>query len=174
MNVDYWMLVVPLLIIVAIIYSLKKKSHPYDSFIEGIYEGAPLIKEIFPSLLAMVIATTLLRSSGLTNDLGNLLRTYIPYGEFLAELTPMAIFRPLSGSASMSVLNDICITHGPDSLLCQTVSAIQGSTDTTFYVIALYFGTIGVKKWRHTLKAGLTADAVGIIVAVVLSILFFG
>jgi spore maturation protein B len=174
MNVDYWMLIVPLLVILAIFVGLKNKAHPYDSFIEGIYEGAPLIKEIFPSLLAMVIATTLLRSSGLTNDLGEVLRRFIPYGDFLAELTPMAIFRPLSGSASMSVLNAICTTHGPDSLLCQTVSSIQGSTDTTFYVIALYFGTIGVKKWRHTLKAGLTADAIGIVVAIILSIIIFG
>ena len=161
MNVDYWMLIVPLLIILALIVGLKKKSHPYDSFIEGIYEGAPLIKEIFPSLLAMVIATTLLRSSGLTNDLGEVLRRFIPYGDFLAELTPMAIILFFT-------------THGPDSLLCQTVSSIQGSTDTTFYVIALYFGTIGVKKWRHTLKAGLTADAIGIVVAVILSIIIFG
>ena len=167
MNVDYWMLIVPLLVILALFVGLKNKAHPYDSFIEGIYEGSPLIKEIFPSLLAMVIATTLLRSSGLTNDLGEVLRRFIPYGDFLAELTPMAIFRPLSGSASMSVLNDICTTHGPDSLLCQTVSSIQGSTDTTFYVITLYFGSVGIKKIKYSLWAGLFADLLSVIISLI-------
>ena len=122
----------------------------------------------------MVVAVNVLRVSGVIEDLSLLLNKYFLKANYFIELLPMVVFRPISGSASISVINNICTTHGPDSLLCRTVSAIQGSTDTTFYVIALYYSSIGVKKYRHTLVTGLLADVIGIFSAITLTLLMFG
>lgn len=174
MNLKIWMLTVPLLVLFCLIVSLIKRKKPYDSFVNGVSDSFPLIKEILPSLMSMVIAVNLLRSSGVIEDLSVFLSSIFHKANYFIELMPMVVFRPISGSASISVINNICTTHGPDSLLCRTVSAIQGSTDTTFYVIALYYGSIGVKKWRHTLTTGLLADAIGIFSAITLTLLMFG
>ena len=174
MNLKIWMLTVPLLVLLCLGVSLFKRKNPYDSFINGVNESFPLIKELLPSLIAMIIAVNLLRSCGVIEDLSIFLSSKFYRANYFIELMPMIVFRPISGSASISVINNICTTHGPDSLLCRTVSAIQGSTDTTFYVIALYYGSIGVKKWRHTVTTGLLADAIGIFSAITLSLLMFG
>ncbi len=173
MNLKIWMLTVPILVLFCIVISLIKRKHPFDSFSSGVNESFPLIKEILPSLMAMIIAVNLLRECGVIEDLSKFLSSTFSKANYFIELMPMIVFRPISGSASISVINNICVAHGPDSLLCRTVSAIQGSTDTTFYVIALYFGSIGVKKWRHTLLTGLLADAIGIFSAITLTLLFF-
>lgn len=174
MNLKIWMLTVPILVLFCLIVSLIKRKNCYDSFVNGVEESFPLIKEIFPSLMAMVVAVNLLRTCGFIEDLSAFLSSRFNKANYFIELLPMIVFRPISGSASISVINNICTTHGPDSLLCRTVSAIQGSTDTTFYVIALYYGSIGVKKWRHTLFTGLLADAIGIFSAITLTLLMFG
>ena len=153
---------------------LIKRKNCYDSFVNGVEESFPLIKEIFPSLMAMVVAVNLLRTCGFIEDLSAFLSSRFNKANYFIELLPMIVFRPISGSASISVINNICTTHGPDSLLCRTVSAIQGSTDTTFYVIALYYSSIGVKKYRHTLVTGLLADVIGIFSAITLTLLMFG
>jgi spore maturation protein B len=124
--------------------------------------------------MGMLLAVNVLKACGIVEDLGNLLSLIFPKGSFFASLLPMLIFRPLSGSASTAVLNNVCSVYGPDSLLCITCSSIQGSTDTTFYVLALYFGTIGITKWRHSLKVGLIADVVGMSIAILLTLIFFG
>lgn len=166
--------IVPSLFFIAIIVALIKRKSPYESFIKGVVEGLGLSKEIFPSIMGMLLAVNILRECGIVEDLGVLLSKILPKGGFFANLIPMLIFRPLSGSASTAVLNNVCSVFGPDSLLCITCSSIQGSTDTTFYVLALYFGTIGITKWRHSLKVGLIADLVGMSVAIILTLVFFG
>ncbi len=166
--------IVPGLFFIAIIVALIKRKAPYENFINGVNEGLSLSKEIFPSIMGMLLAVNVLKACGIVDDLGTLLSFIIPKGSFFANLIPMLVFRPLSGSASTAVLNNVCSIYGPDSLLCITCSSIQGSTDTTFYVLALYFGTIGVTKWRHSLKVGLIADVVGMSVAIILTLLFFG
>jgi spore maturation protein B len=166
--------IVPSLFFIAIIIALIKRKSPYESFIKGVVEGLGLSKEIFPSIMGMLLAVNILRECGLVEDLGVLLSKILPKGGFFANLIPMLIFRPLSGSASTAVLNNVCSVFGPDSLLCITCSSIQGSTDTTFYVLALYFGTIGITKWRHSLKVGLIADLVGMSVAIILTLVFLG
>ena len=174
MNLKIFMLTVPLIVLLCIVVSLIKKKNTYDDYIEGVKESFPLIKELIPSLMAMIIAVNVLRVCGVIEDLSMFLNSVFSKANYFIELMPMVIFRPISGSASISVINNICTTHGPDSLLCRTVSAIQGSTDTTFYVIALYYGSVGVKKWRHTLTTGLLADAIGIFSAITLTLLMFG
>ncbi len=165
--------IVPGLLFIAILIALIKRKSPYDSFMKGVKEGLGLTYEVFPSIMGMLLAVNVLKASGFVEDLGYVLSLIIPKGSFFATLVPMLFFRPLSGSASTAVLNNVCSTYGADSLACIACSAIQGSTDTTFYVLALYFGTVGVKKWRHSLKVGLIADVVGMSVAVILTLLFF-
>lgn len=167
-------LLVPLLILIVVIIALFKRKNPYDCFVGGAKEGMSLAKEIFPSIMTMLLAVEVIKASGFVDDLGSLLGVLMPRGDFLAQLTPMLLFRPLSGSASMAVLSNACTLNGADSLLCRCMSTIQGSTDTTFYVIALYFGTIGITKWRHSLTAGIIADIVGMSVAIILTLLVFG
>lgn len=168
---DITVFIIPALIFLSLILALFKKVSPFELFISGAREGMNLVVEIFPSLLAMLVAVNLLKASGLIEDIGLLLKSVIPGADFIASLSPMMLFRPISGSASLSVLQSICTSFGADSLACSTASAIQGSTDTTFYVITLYFGSIGIKRWRHTIKAGLIADVIGMSMAIILAIL---
>ena len=165
--------IVPGLFVFAVFVALIKRKSPYESFITGVKDGLGLSKEIFPSIMGMLLAVNVLKACGIIDDLGSLLSNLFPGGDFFANLVPMLVFRPLSGSASTAVLNNVCSVFGPDSLLCITCSSIQGSTDTTFYVLALYFGTIGITKWRHSLKVGLLADVVGMSVAIILTLIFF-
>lgn len=133
-----------------------------------------LFKEVFPTLIAMVSAVAILRGCGFISDVGDMLKELFDVNGEVVEIVPMILFRPISGSASMTVFNSICTNNGADSFLCKTGAIIQGSTDTTLYVLSLYFSSIGVTKWKHSLKAGLIADVVGITVGVALSIIFFG
>lgn len=167
-------LIVPILILLTIVLAIKKKVNGYDKFLLGVKEGMSLFVEVFPTLIATVTAVAILRGSGFISDIGEMLKSVFGLKGDMVEIVPMILFRPISGSASMSVFNSICSTNGPDSFLCRTSAIIQGSTDTTLYVLSLYFSSIGVTKWKHSLKAGLIADVVGIAIGVMLSIIFFG
>lgn len=162
------------MVLVVLIIALKKKVPAYDAFLNGAKEGMGLIKEVFPTLLAMIAIIATLRSCGIISDLGEFLYKTLNIDKTSSELVPLILFRPISGSAAVSVFSSICSDYGPDSMVCKVGSVIQGSTDTTLYVLSLYFSSIGITKWRHSLKAGLIADVVGIGVGVLLSILFFG
>lgn len=167
-------MIVPILILITVFLAIKKKVKGYDKFLLGVKDGMSLFKEVFPTLIAMVSAVAILRGSGFISDVGELLKEVFKINGDAVELVPMILFRPISGSASMTVFNSVCAANGADSFLCRTSAIIQGSTDTTLYVLSLYFSSIGVTKWKHSLKAGLIADAVGITVGIILSIIFFG
>ena len=167
-------LIVPLLILLTIGLAIKKKINAYDTFLLGVKDGMGLFIEVFPTLIATVTAVAILRGSGLISDIGDMLKDLFGVNGEMVEIVPMILFRPISGSASMSVFNSICVNNGPDSFLCRASAIIQGTTDTTLYVLSLYFSSIGVTKWKHSLKAGLIADAVGIAIGVMLSVIFFG
>ena len=167
-------IIVPILILITIILAIKKKVNGYDKFLLGVKEGMGLFKEVFPTLIAMVSAVAILRGCGFISDVGDMLKDLFDINGEVVEIVPMILFRPISGSASMTVFNSICVNNGADSFLCKTGAIIQGSTDTTLYVLSLYFSSIGVTKWKHSLKAGLIADVVGISIGVLLSIIFFG
>ena len=162
---------IPVLIIFVIIFSLIKRKNAYSSFIKGSQDGLNLFKEVFPSILAMLFCVTLLKSSGLIDDLSKLISKIFPKLNNYIEIIPMIIFRPVSGSASVAVLDSIC-KNDVDGIVCKMASTIQGSTDTTIYVLCLYFTSVGVSKWKHALKVGLFADVVGISIGILLSIIF--
>jgi spore maturation protein B len=162
---------IPLFILFVILYSLYKKNNAYNSFIKGTKEGLSLFKEVFPSVCAMLLAVTLLKNCGLIDDLKNIVNSYIPYTNLFSDILPMVIFRPISGSASIALLDQIC-SSGGDSFSCKVASTIQGSTDTTIYVLSLYFTSVGITKWKHALQVGLLADAIGITSGILLAVLF--
>ncbi len=171
-NISYF--IVPLMVLIVLIIAIRKKVNAYDSFLEGAKEGMGLIKEVFPTLLGMLAIIATLRSCGIISDFGEFLYKILNVDKTNSELVPLILFRPISGSASISVFSSICSDYGADSRVCKIGSVIQGSTDTTLYVLSLYFSSIGITKWKHALKAGLVADVVGIGVGVFLSIVFLG
>ena len=168
---SFSLIFIPLLIIFIIIYSFIKKNNAYNSFLKGTKEGLNLFSEVFPSVLGMLLCVTLLSACGLIEDIKLLLSKILPGLVEFIEVIPMVLFRPISGSASIAVLDQIC-SGGPDSFACKMASTIQGSTDTTIYVLSLYFTTVGISKWKHALKVGLLADVIGISVGLFLSLMF--
>lgn len=166
--------IVPVMILIVLLIAWKKKIGAYDAFLSGAKEGMGLVKEVFPTLLGMIAIIAVLRSCGLISDLGDFLSNVFNIDKSSSELIPLILFRPISGSASISVFSTVCKEYGADSLVCKVGSVIQGSTDTTLYVLSLYFSSIGITKWKHALKAGLIADVAGIGLGVLLSVLFFG
>ena len=168
---SFSLIFIPLLIIFIIIYSFIKKNNAYNSFLKGTKEGLNLFSEVFPSVLGMLLCVTLLSACGLIEDIKLLLSKILPGLVEFIEVIPMVLFRPISGSASIAVLDQIC-SGGPDSFACKMASTIQGSTDTTIYVLSLYFTTVGISKWKHALKVGLLADVKGLGVGILLSLMF--
>lgn len=165
--------IMPLMVLIIILYGIKKKTNVYNEFIEGAKEGSQMSIKLFPSLIAMIFGVNIFIKSGVLTSLFEVLKPLFHYLNLQAEILPMAIMRPISGSTSLAILNDILFNYGPDSFIGTVASVIQGSTDTTFYVLTLYFGSVGIKKIKYAMWAGLFADTVGIISAIILCKLFF-
>lgn len=166
-------LIIPILILGVIIHGIIKKVNVYDVFVEGAKEGVEIGISIFPCLLGMILGINILVSSNFLDLIFNIFKPVFSFFRIPMDILPLAFLRPISGSASLSVLNNLLSTFGPDSFIGRLSSTIQGSTDTTIYILTLYFGTIGIKKIRYALKAGLIADIAGIIVSIVIvSVLF--
>lgn len=159
-------LIIPLLVLLIILYGIIKKINVYDAFIEGSRESFPMIISMFPCLLAMILSINILVNSGILDIFEKLFKNY-------ADIIPLALMRPISGTASLAMLNDLFNTYSPDSFIGRLGSVIQGSTETTFYVLTLYFGSVGIKKIRYAMTVGLLADLVGIIASVFLVKLLF-
>ena len=162
-------LVIPLLVLTIILYGLYKKVDIYNVFVEGSKESFEIIYSMFPCLLAMIFGINIFLESGFLNYLSQLLSPILTFLKIPFELLPMILMRPISGSSSLVILSNIFSNYGPDSLIGTLASVLQGSTDTTFYVLTLYFGSVGIKKIRYSLFAGLMADlcAIGISIFIV-------
>lgn len=161
-------LIIPLLVLFIIFYGYIKKVNIYDVFIEGAKESFEMIFSLFPSLLAMILGINIFLKSNLLNIFLNFIQPILILIKIPAQILPMALIRPISGSSSLAFLNNIFMEYGPDSFLGRLASVVQGSTDTTFYIITLYFGCIGIKKIRYALWAGLCADLIGIISSILI------
>ena len=166
-------LLIPLITIIVIVYGIYKKVDIYNSFINGISEGLKMSLSIFPTIMAMVIAINLLISSNILLDLTKYLSVFFNLIGFPSEILPIAILRPISSSASLVVMNDILKIHGPDSYLGYIASIIQGSTDTTIYILGMYFSSVGIKKIKYSLIVGLLADLICVIIAIILVNIIF-
>ncbi len=165
---------IPIIVIIILIYGLYKKVDIFDTFLLGVKEGLRSSINLFPTIFAMIIAINLLTRSGFILDLSNTLKPIFNKISFPVEVLSLAILRPISGSASLSMLSEILSTYGPDSFIGRLASIMQGSTDTTIYIISLYFASIGVKKIRYSLVVGLLSDLISIILSVVIVTLIFG
>lgn len=159
--------------LVIIIYGYIKKVDIYDTFIEGVKESFSMIGNLFPTFLAMILAVNLFINSGVLNYVLSLLSPIFSRLNVPIEVLPLAIIRPISGSASLAYLNNIYAKFGPDSFIGFLGSVMQGCTDTTFYVISLYFGSIRIKKIRYSMFAGLMADLIGIIASIIIVNMIF-
>ena len=147
-----------------------KKVNVYDTFVDGSKESFDLIFTLFPTMLAMIFGVNIFIKSGILDIIFNIIK---PIKIIPSEIFPMIILRPISGSASLAVLNNIFSSYKPDSISGLIGSVIQGSTDTTFYVLTLYFGSIGIKKIKYSLWVGLFADMVGIASAIIIVKILF-
>lgn len=166
-------IILPLIVLIIVIYGYKKKINIYDSFLKGVFEGLKTTVSIFPNMIAMIFAVNLLISSGFIEYMFSFLTPLLDKYNLSADILSMSFFRPISGNASLAIMNNIFETYGPDSLMGRLASTLQGSTDTTFYVLALYFSSVGIKKSRYALGVGLFADCIGIIMSFILVYLFF-
>lgn len=157
---------VPMVILLIIAYGVIEKNKVYDTFIEGAKEGMQVVVNIFPTLVGIFLAVGALRSSGLIELIINVIKPIIETLRIPAEIMPLALLRPISGSASMAVATDIISKNGVDSLIGLIASTIMGSTETTLYTIALYTSAVGIKKIRFVLIAALIADITGMLISV--------
>lgn len=163
----------PAVVLIVIGVSLYKNISLYDVFVEGAKEGIKLGFQVFPCLLGMIFGINLLLKSNLISDILNLLSPILSVLRLPKEILPLAIIRPISGNASFALMVDIFKTYGVDSYLGRIAAVMQGATDTTIYVISLYFGSIEIKNIRYALKAGLFADFITLVVSILLITLFF-
>lgn len=149
-------------------YAAFKKVNVFDAFIIGAKQGFDVSVSLIPYLVAMMVAIGMLRASGFFSLMNQLLSPVLAMIGMPSELLPLALVRPFSGSASTGVMAELIHKFGGDSFIAKTAATMMGSTETTFYVIAVYFGSIGIRRTRHAIPAGLLADLAGIITSVLI------
>jgi spore maturation protein B len=158
--------VIPLMLVSFPLYGLYKRVPVYESFVEGAKEGFQVAVRIIPYLVAILFAIAMFRASGAMEALTRALDPLLGLIGFPAELLPMAVVRSLSGSGSAALVVDMINQYGEDSILVKMAAVMYGSSETTFYVIAVYFGAVAIKKTRHAVPAGLIADVAAMLIAV--------
>ena len=159
-------LIIPTLISIILIFGMIKKVDCYANFTEGAKEGFNVAVRIIPYLVAIMTAVAMLRASGAIEWLANALCSPLEALQIPADSLILMITRSLSGSATLGIFSDIVNTNGVDSYAAKLSAVIVGSSETTFYVLAVYFGSIGIKKMRHAVLTGILADLIGIIAAI--------
>ena len=159
---------IPVVITVIILYGLKEKKKVFDIFLDGGKEGLEIVIKMFPTLVGIFLAVGALRTSGVIDLIVNLITPITNLLEIPSQIMPLALLRPISGSASMAVAVDIMQNYGVDTLTGLITSTIMGSTETTFYTIAIYTSAVGIKKTRGILIAALAADVAGMVASTVI------
>ena len=156
---------IPAILVIIPIYAITRRVPIYESFVEGAKEGFPTAIQLIPHLVGMIVAVSIFRETGALTFYLNLLEPFTRWLQIPSEVVPIGILRPISGSGSLAFVESILKTYGPDSFLGKLASTIQGSTDTTLYVLTVYFGAVGIRKARYALKVGLLADLAGFLAA---------
>lgn len=167
-------LIIPLLVVFIVIYALRRKVNIYDAFVEGSTESFQMILTIFPCILAMIFGINIFLESGVLTGILKFIEPLFLSIKVPVEIVPMALMRPISGNATLAILNNLLKDYGPDSLIGRMASVLEGSTETTFYVLSLYFGSVGIKKIRHAMWAALIVDLISIIASISVTLLLFG
>jgi len=164
---------IPVILLAIPLAGLLRGVKVYESFVEGAGEGFQTAIRIMPFLVAMMVAINIFRSSGAMEDCIRAIQPLLAVIGVPAELAPLALMRPLSGTGSLGMTSELLNSYGPDSLLGRIASTILGSTDTTFYIITVYFGAIGIRKPRYSIFVGLLGDTVGFLASVYICKLLF-
>ena len=167
-------LAIPFLLSFFPLYAALRSVPVYEEFVEGAKEGFQVALRIIPFLVAILVAIGMFRGAGGIDMLSRALDPVLKFVGFPAELLPMALMRPLSGSGSLGIFSELVATHGPDSILARMAGTIMGSTETTFYVLAVYFGSVAIRRTRHAVPAGLLADIAGIAASIIVCRIVFG
>jgi spore maturation protein B len=158
--------VIPLVIVIIIFTGLLKGENVFDLFMSGAKDGITTAFNILPALVGLMTAIAMFKASGALDLIVNALAPLGKLLHFPSEVVPLALMRPISGSGSLSIFEHIMKTYGADSFIGRVASVMQGSTETTFYTIAIYYGSVNIKKTRHTIPAALSAEFVGFVMSV--------
>ncbi len=167
-------LAIPLMIAVFLIWGFLKKVRVYEVFVEGAKDGFHTAVRIIPYLVAMLFAIGIFRASGAMDVLTSIIAPLTNLIGMPPETLPMALMRPLSGSGSLGIMTELMKVHGPDSFIGVLASTLYGSSETTFYILAVYFGSVSIKNTRHAVPVGLLADLAGMLAAVFICRILFG
>jgi spore maturation protein B len=165
---------IPVLLVFIPLFGIARNIKVYDVFIEGAKEGFQVAVRIIPFLVGILVAIGMFRGSGAMDLLTEALRPLLSATRFPPEIFPLVVLRTLSGSGSLALTTDLVKQFGPDSLIGRTAATIYGGSETTFYVLAVYFGAVGVKRTRHAIPSALVGDLVAAIVAVAVCSWMFG
>lgn len=166
--------VMPAFACIIVVFGLIKRVPVFDIFLKGAKEGMQILYSIAPTIIGLVFAVDLLRSSGAIDAICNFIEPVADYLGFPKEIVPMVLLRPVSGSGSTALLTSLYEQCGPDSFAGRVASVLAGSSETTFYAIAMYFGCIRVRKIRHTLFSAIIADITAAVMSVLTVRLYFG
>lgn len=158
---------IPTMVFLVVLYSYIKGVDVFDTFVEGAKEGFQTAVRLIPFLVAMLVAIGIFRESGSFAMLTKIISPVTRLFGIPSEVLPLALMRPISGSGALAMTTEIMQTYGPDSFLGLVASTLQGSTDTTFYILTVYFGSVGIKKIRYAMSVGLIADLAGFLAAVI-------
>lgn len=165
---------IPLLICVILLYGALQKVPVYETFVEGAKDGFSIAIKIIPHLVGMMVAVSIFRASGALDYVLQIIAPILSFLHIPPEILPLALIRPISGTGALAITTDIIEQFGPDSFLGRLASTMQGSTDTTLYVLTVYFGAVGIRKIGYALKIGLWADVAGALAAIFIVTLVFG
>ena len=165
--------ILPLIILIILVTGAIKKVPVYEEFVEGAKDGFKVSVSIIPYLVAIIVAISMFRASGGIDLIANIFGGILAKLSVPVETIPIMITRSLSGSATLGLFSDIANSLGPDSFVTKLAAVMVGSSETTFYVLSVYFGSVGIKKYRYALLTGIIADITGIVLAILVARWFF-
>ncbi|MBE7703042.1 MAG: spore maturation protein [Cyanobacteria bacterium SIG28] len=165
--------ILPCIILIILTVALFKKVPIYEEFIEGAKDGFKVSVSIIPYLVALIVAISMFRASGALDWFASFFVGFIEKLSLSADIIPVMLTRSLSGSATLGLFSEIATEHGAESFITKTAAIMVGSSETTFYVLSVYFGAVGIKKFRYAIPVGLIADFIGIVLAIWVARLFF-
>ncbi len=166
-SISAW--IIPSIILITLVFAVVKKIPVYETFIDGAKDGLKVTVGIIPYLIAIITAVSMLRASGAIDLAARAFSGCLDYFKIPVDVVPIMFIRSLSGSAVLGLFSEIANNFGPDAYATKLAAIMVGSSETTFYVLSVYFGAVGVKKFRHSLCAGVFADIIGIIAAVLVA-----
>ena len=166
-SISAW--IIPSIILITLVFAVVKKIPVYETFIDGAKDGLKVTVGIIPYLIAIITAVSMLRASGAIDLAARAFSGCLDYFKIPVDVVPIMFIRSLSGSAVLGLFSEIAGNFGPDAYATKLAAIMVGSSETTFYVLSVYFGAVGVKKFRHSLCAGVFADIIGIIAAVLVA-----